>query len=234
MKKLLNPKEWLGTGIQLMVFALLIPFLAILFGMMMESAPAAMNKYAAAVLSILPYADEIQYVTVGLDTARPGMSLLTYGGAVFLTVKENFTGPMYLGMWIYAFRAIFKEVLGDVLNLRGLPILQVVCGLFFGALTFLLLEDQLLAALAIIFLFVLNFVLTIVFVHKRPWKKILELAFNLAMQGYLAALSIGYVAVLAACVQGLFASVLHAVTAVAIVTILWLIYLIAQYLITEK
>ena len=41
MKKLLRPRELMGTGIQLMVFALLMPFLAILLDIIMESSPEA-------------------------------------------------------------------------------------------------------------------------------------------------------------------------------------------------
>ena len=56
MSKLLKPKEWLGTAVQLMIFLLLLPFLAIFLGIMMESAPAAKDEFAAAVMSFLPNA----------------------------------------------------------------------------------------------------------------------------------------------------------------------------------
>ena len=82
MKKLLNPKEWIGTGVQLIIFVLLMPYLSILLGIIMESAPSAKDEYAAAVMSFLPYADPIQNVITGLNLASPQMSVLTYGTAL--------------------------------------------------------------------------------------------------------------------------------------------------------
>lgn len=234
MKKLFKPKELIGTGVQLMIFALLIPFISILLGLMMESAPDAKDKFASAVLSFLPYSDPIQNIVTGIDISRPGIGFLTYTAALMNTIGSNVVAAMYIGMWLYAFRMIFREVLGDILHLHGLPILQVVCGLFFGAMTFTMLEDEVMGIVATLFLFVLDIVLTIVFVRKSPWKKILDLAINLSLQSYLAALTIGYVAVIASCVQGLYATVAHAVTMLVMVTLLWIVYLVAQYLILEK
>ncbi len=235
MKKLLNPWEWLGTGIQLMIFALLLPFLSILFGIMMESAPAAKDSFASAVLSFLPYSDPIQNTVTGLELSGNGMSLLTYMAALMDTISGNVIAAMYLGSWLFAFRIIFKEsIAAGFLKIRGLPILQVVCGLFFGALTFVLLQDDLSAILATLFIFTMDVVLTIIFVDKPVWKKILDLACNLSLQSILAALTIGYFAALASCVQGYYDNVTQAAAAIGTVTALWLVYLITQYLITEK
>lgn len=235
MKKLLNPWEWLGTGIQLMIFAALLPFLSILFGIIMESAPAAKDSFSAAVLSFLPYSDAIQNTVTGLKLSGDGMSILTYLAALMDTISGNVIAAMYLGSWLFAFRIIFKEsIAAGFLKIRGLPILQIVCGLFFGALTFVLLQEEMTAILATLFVFTLDVVLTIIFVHKSVWKKILDLAVNLSMQSLLAALTIGYFAVLASCVQGHYANVTQAIAAIGTVTALWLVYLITQYLVTEK
>lgn len=234
MKKFMNPKEWIGTGIQLIIFAALLPFLCILLGLMMESAPAAKNEYAAAVISFIPGSDPIQNVVAGLDVAHPGASIWTYFDTLCDIVSGNIIAFTYLGLWLFAFRTIFKEMLGDVLRLRGIPILQVVCGLFFGAMTFMLLQDQAMQIIVTAFLVILNIVLTIVCFGKAWWKKLLDLLGNLALQSYLAALTIGYIAALSACVQGLYPTVSHAITAMVIVTLLWLIYMITQYFITEK
>lgn len=234
MLKLMKPREWIGTGVQLMIFLLLLPFLAIFLGIMMESAPAAKDDFAAAVLSFLPYADPIQNTISGLNLADPGMSLMTYATALLETISGNIVAAMYLGGWLYAFRVIFKEMLGDVLRLNGLPILQTVCGLFFGALTFTMLEDEAMRIPVTLFIFVLDAVLTIVFVNKSILKKVLDIAINMSLQSILAALTIGYVAVIMSCVQGYYTDVKLAATAVITVSALWLVYLITQYLLTDK
>ena len=234
MKKLLNPKEWIGTGVQLIIFVLLMPYLSILLGIIMESAPSVKDEYAAAVMSFLPYADPIQNVITGLNLASPQMSVLTYGTALLETISGNVIAAMYLGGWLYAFRVIFKEMLGDALRLRGLPILQTVCGLFFGAMTFTMLDDEMMRIPVTLFIFLLDAVLTLIFVRKSVLKKILDIAINLSLQSYLAALTIGYIAVLSNCVRGYYTNVTQAATAVVVVTLLWIVYLVAQYLLTDK
>lgn len=229
MRKLLKPRELLATGIQLMVFALLLPFMGILLGMVMEAAPAAKDKYAAAVVSYLPLADTIQAVVTGINSAMPGKSTLDFAQTLMVLLEENVVTAMYLGTWLYIFRVVFRELI----PIRGLPIFQVVCGLFFGALTYAFLENPMMRYCAMAFLVVAAVVLTF-FVQKAGWKKLLSILGGVALQSYLAILTVSYVAVLSACVQGLYANLTQAVTAVVTVTLLWIVYIATGYLVREK
>ena len=236
MKKLANPREWLGTGIQLMIFAALLPTLSVILGLLMEGSTTAKENFASSVLSYLPFYDNIQLAITGTDISKSGYSALRYIVAVMDTIGGNMIGAMYLGSWLYAFRLIFKEsILAGYLRLRGLPILQHVCGLFLGAITFSMLDDNIaLTVMVTLFVLTLDIVLTIVLVDKARWKKVLDLVINLSLQSYLAGLTIGYVVALVICFKGLYSNVTQAITAIVTTTLLWLVYLITQYFITEK
>ncbi|MBR6570691.1 MAG: hypothetical protein IKK75_09585 [Clostridia bacterium] len=229
----LKPREVLGTVIQLMVFALLIPFIAIVLGIIMKASPAAKKEYADAVLSFLPLADPIQNIISGLNLAKPGASLIGYVQALFTVIEGNFIAAMYIGMWQYAFRYIFRELIPEPFRLPGLPILQVVCGLLLSALTFPMLHDSNMKLMVTAFLIVLNIVLTLICV-KEFWKKMLEIFCNLGLQSYLAAITIGYIASLVMVAQGYFTNLTQTLTCLGMCTLLLLVYLITQYLLLDQ
>ena len=231
MKKL-SPRVWIAIGIQLMVVALLLPYAAILLGIIMKAAPDAMHRFASDVLSLLPLADEVQYCVTGINTAEFGMSMMRYVENTLDVINGNMQTAMYLGAWIYAFRMIFREVLP--LPLCGLTILPTFCGLLMGALSYPMLEDESTKYLVIAFLMVLNIVVTLIFVRKSFWKKLLDILVNMALGSYLAALCIGYISAICGCLRGYYINATQAITAVLVVTSLIIIYLVTQFLVTDK
>ena len=228
MKKLLRPRELMGTGIQLMVFALLMPFLAILLDIIMESSPEAKEQYAGAVLSQLPLVEPVQNVITGMDLATPGRTVGMYLFEMYKVLEGNMVTAMYLGTWLYIFRVVFSELI----HIPGLPIFQVVCGLFFGALTYGMIGDPVGQLCAFTFLVVASVVVTF-FVKKDGWKKALSMIIGIGAQSYLSILVISYVAVLAACFRGLFANLTQSITAVVIVALLMAIYVFTGYILRE-
>lgn len=243
MTKLFSFHEWLGTGIQLIIFTLLFPFLVIILGML-PFADGAIEGFADSVMSFVYLSEYVEGAVIGLNTANPAMGIVEYGTVLLDIVTANIEAFMYVGMWLYAFRVIFSEILTRQIVFKhvtkivpifnGVPIIQVTLGLFFGALTYSMLGDRVLNVMIIAFLTVLNWVLTLIFVDKPVWKKILDAFINISMQSYLAALTAGYVIVLMFCLNGVYATVWQAVTAVVTVTLLWLVYLVTQYLLTDK
>lgn len=240
MKKLLDWREWLGTGIQLMIFALLIPFIAFFFGIMKEAAPEAMNDLVSAftswIIEKVPFAETIQDAALGYNLIPEKLSVLEYGYVVFMTVTEDMLVSSYIGAWLFAFRIIFKEsIAAGFLQIKGLPILQTVCGLFFGVLTLpLLYGNVMIMAVAILFMTTMLIVISIIFVHKAVWKKLLDLLINLSFQCFLTGLTIGYVTVVVSLFCGYYRTITEAVFAVATVLVYLLGYLVLQYLIIEK
>lgn len=223
-----------------MVFTLLFPFLAIILGLL-DFPGGAKESFVESVLSYLPLSEYIEGVVIGINTARPGLSLLEYGIQVLQIVTDNIEAFMYVGMWLYMFRVIFSEILitttkvGKVVPIfSGVPIFQVTLGLFFAAFTYGLFGTGKGLLVVTSVLIVVNFVLTAVFVKKPLWKKILDLFLNLGLQSYLAALSAGYVIVLLYGFRGYYESVVQGIIAIVIVVLLWIIYLVTQYLVSDK
>ena len=228
--KMFKPKELMGTAVQLMVVALLLPFIAILLGMIVQSNPDVSGNIADSIIDILPFSDTIQNVLLGVNTASPMTTVWGYLEAVYNSVANDMMLAMYVGMWLHAFRIIFKEVI----PVPGLPVFQTVCGLLFGALTLNMIHDEVMVPIILAFLMILNIVLTIVFVHKKVWMKILDLAVNLCFQCFLTALTSGYALVLCMCWKGYFADVATAVTLIIITTLIWIVYFIIQYILFIK
>ena len=229
MKKLLRPRELMGTTIQLMVFAALLPFIAILLDIIMQSSPEAKDKYVGAVLGQLPLVEPIQNVIGGMDLARPGMAVGQYLLEMYRVLEGNIVAAIYLGTWLYIFRVVFSELI----KIPGVPIFQVVCGLFFGAFTYAIVSDPVMRLCAISFLVVASVVVTF-FVDKEGWKKFLSMLIGILAQSYLSVLVISYVAVLAACFKGLFANLTQSITAVVIVSLLMSIYIFVGYTLRES
>ncbi len=228
--KMFKPKELMGTAVQLMVVALLLPFIAILLGMIVQSNPDVSGKIVDSVINILPFSDTIQNVLLGVNTASPMTTVWGYLEAVYNSVANDMMLAMYVGMWLHAFRIIFKEVI----PIPGLPVFQTVCGLLFGALTLNMIHDEVMVPIILAFLMVLNIVLTIIFVHKKVWQKILDLAVNLSFQCFLTALTSGYVLVLCMCWKGYFTDVKVAIVLVIITTLIWIVYFLIQYILFIK
>lgn len=228
--KMLKPKELMGTAVQLMVVALLLPFIAILLGVIVQSNPDVKGSIVDSVMNMLPFADEISAVLMGVDLAAPMVTAWDYIVAVFNSVADNMMLAMYVGMWLHAFRIIFKEIV----PIPGLPVFQTVCGLLFGALTLNMIHDEVLVPVILMFLFTLNIVLTIVFVRKTVWQKVLDLVLNLSFQCFLTALTSGYTLVLCMCWKGYFTDVKTAIILVVITTLIWIIYFLIQYILFIK
>ena len=230
MSKFLKPRELIATGIQLMIFALLIPAVGVIFRLLNMAAPEAMEKFMSGVISILPFSDTVQHILSGYDIAVSDVSVMNYFNVVMTTIGEDVVTFMYLGLWLNAFKLLFKELIGVV---RGLPVLQVFCGLFMGALTYPMLENEATAMSATVFLTVLNIVL-IILVFKSVWKRILEIFLGLGMQSITAALSIGYFTAVLSCFTNTYPSPEIAISAVVLTTCCIMIWLMIQYLVFEK
>ncbi len=228
--KIFKPKELMGTAVQLMVVALLLPFIAILLGIIVQSNPDVSGKIVDSVINILPFSDVITSVLMGVDLAAPMTTAWDYCVAVFDAVTGNMMLAMYVGMWLHAFRIIFKEII----PIPGLPVFQTVCGLLFGALTLNMVHDEVMVPFILLFLMTLNIVLTIIFVHKKVWQKILDLAVNLSFQCFLTALTSGYALVLCMCWKGYFTDVKTAIALVVITTLIWIVYFLIQYILFIK
>lgn len=219
-------KEIMGTAVQLMVVAILLPFIAILFGIILGGQDVAQQNFFSAIISMLPYSDEIQGLITGAGLASSSVTVMDYLMVVLKAVTENIMVGMYVGMWLHAFRIIFKEIV----KIPGLPVIQTVVGLLFGALTLNMVQDPMMVPLVILFLVALNIVLTIIFVKKTVWQKILDLAVNLSFQCLLAALTSGYALVISMVFNGYFTDVKLAISLIVMVTLAMIIYLIIQYI----
>ncbi len=228
MGKLFMRREWKGTFAQLAIFALLLPFISIIIGMLHMTTPETFDWLIQGIVSSLPGYDPIQGLLAGLDITNPANAAKDYIEAVLNFVIGNVETMMYLGMWLYAFRMIFKEII----PLPGLPILQIVCGLFMGALTYPMLSDPPMRLMATVFLILLNAVITWIFTPKTILQKILSLAIDLGLQSVLAALTIGYVAILVLSIQGGLPDISATIGVLILVLAYWLGYQILEYLFT--
>lgn len=240
MKKLMNYHEWLGTGIQLMVFTLLFPFLAILLGFL-PFPDGAKEQFTQAALSFVPLSHYVEGVVHGINTSQPGLGILDYAYKALQIVYSNVEAFMYVGMWLYLFRVIFSEILvrstpfGKIVPIfSGVPIFQVTLGLFFSAFTYGIFGTGMDMYIVVGFLALANIILTCVFVKKPLWRKLLDMFCNLGLQSYLASLTAAYVIVLLFCFRGVYTNVAQAATAVVTVTLLWIVYLGTQYLLADK
>ena len=228
MGKFFMKREWKGTFAQLAIFALLLPFLSILLGILKIAVPESLDKLIQGAMSSIPGYDPIQGILIGLNVGDMTSASMSYIEAVMAFVLDNVETMMYLGMWLYAFRVIFKEIL----RIPGIPLLQVVCGLFMGALTYPMLEEPSLRLMATGFLIVLNAVITIIFVPKSLFRKIVSVALDLALQSLLAALTIAYVAILILSMQGGLPGIGVTISTLFLVLAFWLGYQIVEYIFT--
>ncbi len=231
--KFLKPRELLATGIQLMIVAALLPAIGILLGVINTAFPEVISNFcsdlASMVLSEIPGSDEIQSAVTGIKASGGSVSLTTYATVVLEYLSNEMVTLMYIGSWLFAFRIIFKEMI----KMPGIPILQTLCGLFFGVLTYTFFGDTVMMVMATLFIMTMDIVLTILFSRKASWKKALDLALNLSLQSVHAVLCISYAVVISSCFTGSFTNVTHAVVSVAVVTLLWIIYLVVQYIVVE-
>ena len=228
MNKFFKKKEWRGTLIQVFIFALLLPFLAILLGLVKEAAPEALDKLLQGAMSSIPGYDFMQEVLIGLQITDPATAAMRYTEAVIAFVTDNIYTMIYLGMWLYAFRVIFKEII----KLPGIPLLQVMCGFVMGVLTYPMLDEPMLLIMAGSFLAVLNVVITIIFVPKGMVRKIISVVIDLGLQSLLAALTIGYVVILVLSAQAGFPTIGVALGAMTLVLAFWLGCQFIEYLFT--
>ncbi len=224
--KMFRKKEVFATLIQLCVFAILIPFIGFWFSITLYD-DAIKSTFLATLFNLIPYSDVIQNIALGVDAAS--MSISEYIGAMLSNLDQDISIMMYVGMWLTAFRVIFKELI----ELPGLPILQTLAGFAMGSLTITLINDPMMRIPAIFFLMVLNVVLIII-THKSLWRKVLEIIFFLPLQAYQAFLVSAWTAVVVMIYRGAFPSVLQGVTAFVTTTLLWIIYLTAHYLVVGK
>lgn len=229
--KFFKKEELIGTCAQICLIAILLPFIAILFGLILGGQDAAQQDFMSALISYVPFSDQIQGVFLGAELVAFDTTFTKYLSAVYEALMEDVVTAMYVGMWIHAFRIIFKEII----PLKGLPLVQIVAGLLFGAMTLSMIHnsDVVLMSSITMFILLLNVVLTLIFVDKKIWQKVLDLIF-IAFESLLVPMISGYVVVFGMVFKGYFTDVSTAVYLILAVTLLMIVYALIQYIIVVK
>ncbi len=216
-----------GTMAQLMIFAALMPFIAIILGIVLDENPLAQSMFISGVLDIIPCYSEIQSALLGYETVGDGF--IVYLNKLSQAVISDIEVLTYIGMWVSAFDIIFKEWI----KIPGLPILQKLTGLMMGALTVGMISDQYTRLMATGFLLILNYVL-IMMAEKEKWQKIIHAVFAIPLKAYQTFLLSSYVAALCMIFQGRYTSVMQAVISICVPTLLSIVFMVAEYLIVVK
>jgi len=247
IKRITNPKVLFGTFLQLAIFAALAPYIAILLGIIMKSSPGIITRFLDGIMEQISLIDIYDSVSAGLkdiDTTQDvTYAALTYANRAFEIVSSNFEISMYLAIWLHIFRLLFSDLPAKFNKLRGLPILQIVCGLFMGVLSMPQLYDAIDRGdlmMTVLTLAVPILLLTLLSMFLFPEKSLRNVIWyffkkttEFAADAILVIFTVGYVAVVRGCFKGAFPDVMSAVTACIIIIGLWLLYMILYHLLRD-
>lgn len=224
-------KELQGTCVQICIVALLLPFIAVLFGIILGGQGKSQQDFVSALISYMPYSNELQGIFSGAELVSTGTTLKSYLAVVWNTVQENAMLAIYVGMWIRAFRVIFKEIV----PLKGLPLIQIICGLLFGALSLTMVNSGELGVTIMVtgFIIILNLFLSIVFVRKSVGKKILDVVF-ISFECFFTPMISGYIVAFGMVFKGYITDLWTGISVMLIATGVMLLYALIQYLMVVK
>ncbi|MDD2956305.1 MAG: hypothetical protein PHD67_08325, partial [Oscillospiraceae bacterium] len=217
-------KNVIASVAQIVLAVLLLPGLCFLYHLIVpdDNGNILLNLFAQ-----VPVLENWLEVLSGalLSTGAP-IDVATYAEMVIDPVGQAIADSAVLGMCIYACKTI-----GTMIYIRGIPVLQTVVGVIVGCITCKAMDGDFgYTLMAVLFLMLLNVVLTILCAHGQVLIKIAGIAMGLGYQMLVAGAGASYAAALALVMHGAVDSLAMAVALLLVPLCALLILLLVDYL----
>lgn len=189
----LRKKNVMASIAQVILAVILLPMVCIILKAIM---PEDAISFFLNMVGELPVwgelTDIIVQLIVEINSGSSTGSLLFYS-AMIRGIQNGMIEAAILGMCVYACKAI-----GTMVYIRGIPVLQALSGILLGTLTIKAMEnDDVIKYMSLLFLVILNIVLTFFEASGQLLKKISGVVIGMGFQIMIAGFSAGYVLVLA-------------------------------------
>lgn len=191
--RFLKKKNLMASIAQILLAVILLPGICIILNAIM---PDYGGQMFLSIISELPVWGEA-FGIIGqlmMNIQEGGnVVLLDFLNLLIDSVQVEILEATIMGMCIYACKSI-----GTLLYIRGVPVVQTLAGILLGTITVYSIKSSSPAIyMTVIFLFVLNVVLTLIEASGQWIKKALGIFLGMGLQSIIAGLTAGYVLVLA-------------------------------------
>lgn len=215
-------KSVIASIAQILLIVILLPFLAQIIKIVM---PEKIVTFITSVLDEIPIISILSNYFMSFSTAEflNSFSLFAY---TIETITSSMLSMYIVGLFVY----IFKK-LGELIGIRGIPVLQTVVGIFLSCFCFEYIGDSLEKSIVfVVILMIISFVLAVIVQKGNVLKFFMDTGLGIGMATITAGTVCAYCTVLVLIIKGWFDSLLSAVNVLIWALIPALICLLIDYL----
>lgn len=196
--KTVTSKRIMTSLVQIILLVILLPFIAIVIRLIM---PDQIGEILKNIFDEIPIVKVLSnyFLVLAQTKELNSFSLFEY---TIETVSETILGTYIVGIWVY----IFKH-LGELIGLRGLPVLQTIIGILVSCFCLRFIGDDIRSnILCVLILAVIAFGIAIIVRKGNIGKFALDIGVGIGMATITSATVSAYCTVLVLIMRGMFGS----------------------------